>query len=351
MPVEDGTEDRQRIVRGPTGCEPSEHEHAAVLAEVEGMAYFGHWSFDLLSGVPGFSDEALRLLGFSPNQAADSVSRCRDNVHIDDQARIMRLVHAALRRGKSFDTPLRIVRPDGGLRWLRVTARRHPVAAHRLLGVVFDITLGKRVEMQQRVELEVARLFAGTVRLAEVVGKIICIICRTLGLEWGAFWTLDETTKTLRLLRGSNVDNGTYGAFERASRRAHFRAGTGLVGSVFESGEPRWVTDTSLDGLLLGPNSSIQSGLKGGFAFPVSANGRVFGVLEFCSRFARQPDASILTISRTLDVHIGQFMESKPAEERIHYLANRDQLTGLLNRRSFSGRLDRAIKQARRHKR
>jgi diguanylate cyclase (GGDEF)-like protein len=64
-----------------------------------------------------------------------------------------------------------------------------------------------------------------------------------------------------------------------------------------------------------------------------------------------QPDASLPTISRTLDVQIGQFIERERAEERIHYLANRDRLTGLLNRRSFSERLDRAIKQARRHKR
>lgn len=39
------------------------HERIAVLAEVERMAHFRNWSFDLLARHPDFSGETRRLLG------------------------------------------------------------------------------------------------------------------------------------------------------------------------------------------------------------------------------------------------------------------------------------------------
>jgi diguanylate cyclase (GGDEF)-like protein len=324
-------------------------ERIATLAELERIAHFGSWSFDLLARHPSFSAEALRLLGLACPPPGQAPPDYRTHLHADDRPRIEELVYAAITCGKGFDAQLRVWREDGGLRWLRVIGRDSG-APHRVVGALCDITPLKRVQMQQRVELEVARLLAGTRALAPVVGKIIRIVCQTLGWEWGAYWSLNEASNQMRLFKGWSVERKVYGQFERVSRQTSFAPGVGLVGEVFGSGKPRWVSDINSNHTIVRRQGAIDAGLRGGFAFPVKAGGRVVGVLEFFSRFARQPDASLPAISRTLAAQIGQFIERTRVEERIRYLASHDHLSGLLNRTAFNERLRQAIVRAQRSK-
>jgi diguanylate cyclase (GGDEF)-like protein len=322
----------------------------AALSELERIAHFGSWSFDLLTGHPSFSEEALRLLGLVCPPPGQAPTDYRTYLHADDRPRIGEMVRAAIASGKAFDAQVRVLREDGGLRWLRVIGRRDTSAPHRTLGVLCDITSLKRVQMQQRVELEVARLLGGTRVLAPVVGKIIRIVCQTLGWERGAYWALDEASNQMRLLKGWSLGPKAYDQFEGVSGPTSFALGVGLVGEVFGSGKPRWVSDINIDHTLLRREGAIDAALRGGFAFPVKADGCVVGVLEFFSRFARQPDASLPSISRTLAAQIGQFIERKRVEERIRYLASHDHLSGLLNRAAFNERLRLAIVKAQRSK-
>lgn len=326
-------------------------ERSAALAEAERMARFGSWSFDLLSKNPEFSEEARGLLGLVASPSGQGMPDYRTNLHADDRRRITDMVRAAFTQGKAFDAQLRVVREDGGLRWLRVIGRPDASAPHRLVGALYDITSLKRVQKRQRVELEVARLLAGTDALPRIMGKIIRIVCQTLEWEWGAYWSLDEATGELCLLKGLSLDAKEYGALEKASRRVSFPPGTGLIGEVFRSGKPRWVSDVNSDPSLLRRECALETGLRSCFAFPVRSDGHVIGVLEFFSCFARQPDASLPAISRTLGAQIGQFIQRKRSDERIRYLANYDQHTGLLNRMAFNERLRAAIARAQRDKR
>ncbi|HKR38302.1 MAG TPA: EAL domain-containing protein [Paraburkholderia sp.] len=325
-------------------------ERFAAMAELEQIAHFGSWSFDLLARHPSFSEEALRLLGLVCSPPGQAPPDYRSHLHADDRPRITEMVQATFVTGKSIDAQLRVLREDGGIRWLRVIGRRDAGAPHRVLGVLCDITPLKRIQMQQRVELEAARLLAGTSALAPVVGKIIRIVCQTLGWEWGAYWSLDETSNQMRLLKGWSVERDAYRKFEKASEHTSFALGVGLIGEVFCNGKPRWISDIRKNQTLLRRHWAINAGLRGGFAFPVKADGRVVGVLEFFSRFARQPDASLPAISRTLAAQIGQFIGRKLVEERIRHLASHDHLSGLLNRTAFNERLRQAIAKAQRSK-
>jgi diguanylate cyclase (GGDEF)-like protein len=326
-------------------------ERIVALAKFERIAHFGSWSFDLLAGHLSISAEALRLLGIACPPHGQPLPDYRTHLHADDRPRIEELLRAAFVRDKDFDAQLRVLREDGGLRWLRVVGRRDTSAPHRALGLLCDITAIKRVQMQQRVVLEVARLLAGTSALAPIVGKIIRIVCQTLGWEWGAYWSLDEAPNQMRLLKCWSLERKAYDQFEKASRESSFAPGVGLLGEVFGSGKPRWVEDIGKDRTLVRSQCAIDAGLRSGFAFPVKADGRVVGVLEFFSGFARQPDASLPAISRSLAAQIGHFIERKRVESRIRYHACHDYLTGLLNRAAFSERLHHAIVRARRSER
>ncbi|QQX86589.1 EAL domain-containing protein [Cupriavidus necator] len=340
----------ERLKNKVAECEALLHEHKAALIEAEHMARFGTWTFDLLAKRPDFSDEARRLLGLAHAPLEPTPTDYSANLYAEDRARITEMMRAALVRSKAFDTQIRVVRDDGGLRWLRVIGRPEESGTYRprrVTGMLFDITSMKRTHMQQRVELAVARLLQGTDPLPHVVGKIIRVVCKTLGWEWGAYWALDESTNRMHLLKGLSIDSKGYDVFAAASQQIGFPSGAGFIGEVFRTGSPRWVSDVTQDATFLRRDAAISAGLRGGFAFPVHVDGKVIGVLEFFSRFSRQPDALLPAISRALGAQIGQFVQRQLSTARIHYLASYDELTGQLNRSQFNERLRQALAQAR----
>ena len=59
------------------------------------------------------------------------------------------------------------------------------------------------------------------------------------------------------------------------------------------------------------------TGLRGGFAFPVLAQGRIIGVLNFSRKTAREPDRRLLAASRVVGSQIGQFLQPTQAEASL----------------------------------
>ncbi|CAG2161148.1 hypothetical protein LMG26411_08033 [Cupriavidus numazuensis] len=334
-----------------TECEVDLQKHRAAFTEAERLARFGTWSFDVLAKQPDFSEEARRLLGFDDVHHMSAAVDQLAHLYNEDRIRISERLRASLKEGKDFDMHIRVVRKDGGLRWLRVIGRPEKSGIYQprhVSGILVDITAHKRDRMKQQVELAVTRLLMGTDPLPYVIGKIIRVVCQTLGWEWGAYWALNEATDQMNLIKGLSVDRKTYNAFEHASRKASFSSGLGLIGEVFQTGESRWINDVTSDTTFLRRDEAIAVGLRGGFAFPVRVDGRVVGVLEFFSRFARQPDASLPALSRALSTQIGQFIQRQLSDERIRHLASYDDLTGLLNRQQFNEQVRQTLDQAQR---
>jgi diguanylate cyclase (GGDEF)-like protein len=91
--------------------------------------------------------------------------------------------------------------------------------------------------------------------------------------------------------------------------------------------------------------------MHGTFIFPVVSEGKSIGVLSFHSAKVREPDERLLQAIGVIGSQIGQFLQRKQAEERIHYLATHDGLTDLPNRVMFNQLLGMAIHTARRYQR
>src|SRR5438046_10732233 len=93
------------------------------------------------------------------------------------------------------------------------------------------------------------------------------------------------------------------------------RRGEGVSGSVLQSGEPIWSRDTVHDPRVQHKTLWEGSGLHGGFAFAVVAEGSVIGVLNFSSQAVREPDERLVQASRVIGSQIGQFLKRTQAEE------------------------------------
>src|SRR5450631_921600 len=184
-------------------------------------------------------------------------------------------------------------------------------------GVGRDITARKRAEQLLSLEHSVTRRLADADSVAEALTSAIQAICETENWVYGQFWRLDEKLDLLRF-DGYWVTPGTEVAirnFIEKSRDVVFRRGVGLMGRVWESGDPMWVADLSVDPRVLRKEIVHESGLRSSFRFPVTWKGKTIGVFDFASPQIREPDARLLEAMRVIGSQIGQFLQRQHAEE------------------------------------
>jgi diguanylate cyclase (GGDEF)-like protein/PAS domain S-box-containing protein len=81
----------------------------------------------------------------------------------------------------------------------------------------------------------------------------------------------------------------------------------GLVRRSWLTGEPVWIRDVTAEASFQRAPLAARAGLRSAFAFPISAAGRVHGVVEFYSRDMAELDAELLDCTRYIGSQIGQF--------------------------------------------
>lgn len=150
--------------------------------------------------------------------------------------------------------------------------------------------------------------------------RVLEAICESLGWDLGEIWTVDSEEGVMRLVDIWHAPAApTVGIeeFERSSRERVFSSGEGLVGRVWETGEPLWIPDVSKDDNSPRAPLALRAGLHGSFGFPIKAAGEAVGVLGFFSREIREPDEGLMQMLSSVGSQIGQYLERLRAEEKV----------------------------------
>jgi len=108
-----------------------------------------------------------------------------------------------------------------------------------------------------------------------------------------------------------------FAEFRDLTLRTVLRAGECLPGRVFASGEPQWTTEIPHE---LGPRRvelARALGITTTAAFPVMAQDRVVGVLEFFSEKAIEPDGGVLESMASVGTQLGRVIERKAFQDRL----------------------------------
>ncbi|MDZ5458395.1 PAS domain-containing sensor histidine kinase [Azohydromonas lata] len=145
-------------------------------------AQLGLWEWSLRSGRLWFSEAVLRITGLT-REALEADHDCwRHLVDPQDLEAIWAMDEAA-REGRGFHAEYRLLRPDGGLRWVANDARCVCDAAgkpQRMVGTLADVTARKQVEealrlahdeLEQRVQERTAALELANTQLANEVAE------------------------------------------------------------------------------------------------------------------------------------------------------------------------------------
>ena len=91
-------------------------EKERLLDLTERLSNVGQWRFRVADRQNIWSDETYRIHGVSRDSFDPGQGRTLELCHEDDRARLSELVERGVRTGQSFETELRLRRPDGAIR-------------------------------------------------------------------------------------------------------------------------------------------------------------------------------------------------------------------------------------------
>jgi diguanylate cyclase (GGDEF)-like protein/PAS domain S-box-containing protein len=273
----------------------------------------GTWDFDALSNTMSFSPRWRAIMGYSEDELARSAPDWRRLVHSDDLAKVQAKLRDHLAGNTEiFESVHRMRRSDGEWRWVQCRAKGlvdERGRLRRLLGVETDITEQKVYEEALFREKESAQITLQSIGDGVVTTDAEC--------------NVEYLNPVAEELTGWRVDDATGRAIDHIFRGFHEETCEPLENPLAVSIRRNRAIKSVRPTLLIrrdGNEIYIES-----TASPIRDDkGDVTGgVLVF-------HDVS----------------EARELNRRLSYHASHDILTGLVNRREFENRLERALKSA-----
>jgi diguanylate cyclase (GGDEF)-like protein len=314
---------------------------SASLNTLEEAAGFGRWWFDPMTNQVVLSPVAADYLAVGTTHHGD-LDSCFIHVVAADMFDLVAQLSTNTLPLEGLD--IRVISASHGMRWLHVTSlaldRAHPGIFN---GILVDVTAIKHAAVRERLGYEMTEFLVGTHTLGNAITNVIQLICKNLGWDWGAYWAAEHSPEGVTHLtckyfwQQQELD---LGSFSQESSSISLAPGEGLVGSVWQSGQPDWMEDVVNDLRFSERANDRECKLWSGYVFPVTyvaIDGRTHspGVLEFYSCLSRQPEAQLPKLSTIIGAFIAQMVQRLEHESIILRLAQVDALTGLANRHHF----------------
>ena len=107
----------------------------ARLRRGEALAHVGGWVWDIGSDSVQWSDELHAMHGLDPSEFEGTMEAHLGTIHVDDRAAVRAAMEGAVGDGRRFVAEYRIVRPDGGVRWMHAEAEAAVSSSGAVVGL------------------------------------------------------------------------------------------------------------------------------------------------------------------------------------------------------------------------
>jgi PAS domain S-box-containing protein len=131
-------------------------ESRARLADAQGIAHIGSFTWDVRADEVEWSEEMFRIFGLEPGSVSISYESYADYVHKDDRAFLESVIAKAMQEKRPYSFDHRIIRSDGTTRVLHargqieVDENDEPI---RVVGTAQDVTAAREAERRIAVAL------------------------------------------------------------------------------------------------------------------------------------------------------------------------------------------------------
>lgn len=209
----------------------------------------------------------------------------------------------------------------------------------------------RRAEQQLRLLETATHAAANAVDVIAALTATLDMVCEATHWTLAQAWLPREDRAGIECSPSWCYREAGLERFRMESLRVVYGIGEDLPGRAWESKRPEWIEDLTRHGGFLRAPFAVACGLRSAMVVPVTVADDVVAVLEFFGREVRPADGRLVSVVSAVAAQLGSVIQRKRAEERVHYLAHYDALTGLPNRVLFVDRLKQATVEAARHRR
>jgi diguanylate cyclase (GGDEF)-like protein/PAS domain S-box-containing protein len=243
-----------------------------------------------------------------------------------------------------------VVDAHGAKKWLsstKVPLRNERNEIFGLIGIARDITEQKKADILRNGQAQILEMIALNSPLDEVLDKLVRLVESQLtGIQCSVL-LLDADGLHLRSGAAPSLPE----AYTKAIDGIRIGPNVGSCGTAVYRRETVIVKDIATDPLWAEYKEMAAGyGLRSCWSTPIlSHQGAVLGTFALYSAAISEPTAAETNLIDVSTRIAGIAIERKLAEERIHFMANHDSLTGLPNRTLLKDRLSQAILYAQRY--
>ena len=213
-----------------------------------------------------------------------------------------------------------LIAKDGTERPIDDSAAPIRDAAGRMIGIVLifrDVAQRRQADRQRNARLGVTQALGEGRTVEHVIRGVLQAVCENLDWDVGLFWSVNEGGNALVCRHTWHRPDLPLEEFADASRSRTLQPGEGLPGRTWASGQPARIPTLAADTNFPRSAAAAEVGLHSAFACPVAVGGQPLGVLEFVARRIQEPDRDLLEMMGTIAGSIGQFIETKTAEDDL----------------------------------
>lgn len=270
------------------------------LLEAQRMAHIGNWEWDINSGELVWSAQIEKIIGIRPPSADETFNSMLTIVHKDDRSRVLQEFEKTRLSGAPYNIEHRVIKSDGRIGYVHQQGHaekdKHGKII-RLAGTIQDISLRHETEEQMRKLSGAVEQIAESVMITDKNGNIEYV--NPAFMRMTGYSRHEVLGMSFRFMKSGKQSDTVY---ERLWKSI-------LSGQVF--------TDVIINR---------------------KKNGEIFYEEKTITPQTDQDGNIIHFISTSRDV-----TERIEAQERLHFMAHHDALTGLPNRVLLQDRLQQAL--------
>jgi PAS domain S-box-containing protein len=180
-----------------------------------------------------------------------------------------------------------------------------------------DISERHEAERRLHVQYTVAQVLAEADSLDVMVRQTLQAIGEGIGADISALWQVNEARRALRYVDNWHSAQVDVSEYVNASNQVTFVRGAGLLGRVWATGQPIWLTEITSDTTFMRSRMANRLELQTALGIPIRSGNTIVSIMEFFWRQPRRPDLGLSRMLDALGSQIGNFMERKRAEAAL----------------------------------
>ncbi len=176
-----------------------------------------------------------------------------------------------------------------------------------------DSSREEQLSLLQTITMEVA----AASDLSSALEVVLRRVCEKTGWMVGQAWVPNQDGTVLDCVPAWFCGEANLKKFRAASENSHFLPGTGLPGRVWQSKQPAWIEDVTLDGNFPRNSEAAKAGLKAAVGIPILSGNEIIAVIEFFVRESRAKNERLVKVIVAVAAQLDLVMERKRAEEEL----------------------------------